>query len=254
MAEPDDFYVGYLERAPAGVARFVRRAVALLALLVVAVAIVLVLAQQPFSAARFEFGSVRAFEGTLRAAPHPQLEVSRPGRAAAGVAARSRYLLVSPGKHGAAAAVAAFDGRHVALSGTLIYRDGETMIEVEDGSIRALAGAPLAPAVSRSLGSFTLEGEIVDSKCYLGVMKPGSGKSHRECAVRCLSGGVPPLFVVRDGAGPRAQLLLVGRGGEPIGRRVLDHVAEPVSISGEVVAVGERWQLRADASSVRSME
>jgi hypothetical protein len=28
----------------------------------------------------------------------------------------------------------------------------------------------------------TLTGEIVDSKCYLGVMNPGQGKVHRDCA------------------------------------------------------------------------
>ena len=44
------------------------------------------------------------------------------------------------------------------------------------------------------LDTFTLIGEIVDSKRYLGVMNPGNGKVHRDCAVRCLSGGIPPIF------------------------------------------------------------
>jgi hypothetical protein len=43
-----------------------------------------------------------------------------------------------------------------------------------------------------------LRGEIVDTKCYLGVMTPGEDKVHRGCAVRCISRGVPPAFLVRD--------------------------------------------------------
>src|SRR5262249_27089733 len=60
----------------------------------------------------------------------------------------------------------------------------------------------------RPLGRATLRGEIVDSKCYLGAMKPGGGRTHRGCALLCLKGGVPPLFVSRSGgSGPSTYLL-----------------------------------------------
>ncbi len=44
----------------------------------------------------------------------------------------------------------------------------------------------------------TLKGEIIDPKCYLGAMKPGGGKTHKACAMLCISGGVPPMLVTRD--------------------------------------------------------
>jgi hypothetical protein len=31
---------------------------------------------------------------------------------------------------------------------------------------------------------------------HLGVIKPGEGAPHRNCAVRCLSGAVPPMVFV----------------------------------------------------------
>lgn len=54
------------------------------------------------------------------------------------------------------------------------------------------------------LGETTLKGEIVDSKCYLGVMNPGNLKAHRACAINCIQGGVPPVLLVRDGGGASA--------------------------------------------------
>jgi hypothetical protein len=57
--------------------------------------------------------------------------------------------------------------------------------------------------------SITLRGEIIDPKCYLGAMKPGGGKTHKACAMRCVSGGIPPMLVTRDGDGGETFYLLV---------------------------------------------
>ena len=92
-----------------------------------------------------------------------------------------------------------------------------------------------------SLGAVQFTGEIVDSKCYFGVMNPGNGKVHRDCAARCISGGIPPAFLVRDAAG-RTQTLLLG-----IWRREwLDHVAEPVTIRGRLARSAGRLMLYAE--------
>ncbi len=120
--------------------------------------------------------------------PYPTLLVARPGEA--GQHDRySRYLLVAPGKHGADDLVAGFDGKQVRLQGQLIYREGGTMVEITPGSIAVIDTAPAVQEMTTDLGTVTVTGEIVDSKCYLGVMNPGQGKVHRDCAARCLSGG-----------------------------------------------------------------
>ncbi len=83
-------------------------------------------------------------------------------------------------------------------------------------------------------------------------MKPGQGKAHRDCAVRCISGGAPPAFVVRSAgaAGERTLiLLLVGADGGSIANRILDLVAEPVEIEGEVSRLGDQLVLSTDPAT-----
>jgi hypothetical protein len=94
-------------------------------------------------------------------------------------------------------------------------------------------------------------GEIVDSKCFLGVMNPGQLTPHRACAIRCISGGIPPVLLVRSKNGPAIYLLLVAADGKPVNPQVLDLVAEPVQITGEVERQGGLFILLADPSTYR---
>jgi nitrite reductase/ring-hydroxylating ferredoxin subunit/DMSO/TMAO reductase YedYZ heme-binding membrane subunit len=194
-AEPtdEDFYIGYRPTAPPWLARFVRRTVASTLVIGGSVALLTTAAQRPFSASRFEFGNPRRFAGAVTADPYPSLAVPRPGSTPSD-AAVSSYLLVGRGKSGAESAIEGMEGRQADLSGTLIYRADQTMLEVAPGSVKPIAEAGGHASFEESLGVQTLRGEIVDSKCHLGVMKPGEGKTHRGCAIRCISGGVPPLL------------------------------------------------------------
>jgi hypothetical protein len=251
----NDFYVGYLPKAPQTLAGFVRRIVGGLGLLAVSVALVLVLGQMPFANSAFEFGKLRTCEGTIETRPYPALLVARPGETGPGQIGEeenySRYLLVAPGKHGADDLVAALDGKQVSLQGQLIYREGGTMVELAPGSIKLLNTDPASQAAIRDLGVVTLTGEIVDSKCYLGVMNPGQGKVHRDCAARCLSGGIPPIFVT---ANEGKQLLLVGPDGNALGRDALrEFVAEPLTIRGEMLQKGNSRLLRITPQELRHM-
>ena len=169
----------------------------------------------------------------------------------------SNYYLVSPFKFGIDAKLAAqLDGKAVSLKGTLIYRDDQTMIEVAEGSLktdatRGPAAVTNAILASVSLGEQTLRGEIVDSKCFLGVMNPGQLLPHRACAIRCISGGIPLVLLVRQSDGTAHYLLLVSRAGLPVNREVLNLVAEPVQITGEVIRQGGLLVLRADPVNYR---
>lgn len=243
----NDFYVGYLSYAPSDLARFARRVVISLMLLVLAAALLLVVGQTPFANSTFEFGKTQTFEGIIETAPYPVLLVARPGKTERSEK-YSRYLLVAPGKHGAGGLVVGLNGKQVRMQGQLIYRAGGTMIEVKPGSLTKLEDAPAVPGNSRNLGSATLEGEIVDSKCYLGVMNPGQGKVHRDCAARCLSGGIPPLFVTEERGD---QYVLTDSGGNSLRNDILrEFVGESISLRGEVVEIGEVRQLRILASSL----
>ena len=123
------------------------------------------------------------------------------------------------------------------------------MVEVEPGSIVPENDLPSSQEVTRDLGSVTLIGEIVDSKCYLGVMNPGQGKVHRDCAARCISGGIPPIFVTADG---RDQMLLVGLDGRAVGRDGLrEFIAEPIQVRGELLQRGSSRLLKIDPGALR---
>ena len=128
-----DFYIGYLPQAPVATARFIKRIVAGLAVVALVAAMTLVLSQMPFARSIFEFGTSRNFEGVVATSPYPMLVVPRPGSHEV-----SQYLLVAPGKHGADSPVAAFAGKHVRLQGQLIYRDGQTMVEIDPKTITAM--------------------------------------------------------------------------------------------------------------------
>src|SRR5690606_3083584 len=104
------------------------------------------------------------------------------------------------GKFGAQPLVRGLAGRRVRLRGALIYRDNQTMIEIEPGSLVETGMGSIPEQSVREWGEVRLVGEIVDSKCFLGVMNPGNLKTHKSCAIRCISGGIPPVLLVR---GPR---------------------------------------------------
>jgi len=255
----NDFYVGYLPKAPPALAGFVRKIIVALGLVVASIALALVAGQMPFANSAFEYGTVRSFEGVVEAQPFPTLLVARPGETGPHDK-YSRYLLVAPGKHGADDLLAGVGGKHVRLQGQLIYRDGETMVEVAPGSISVLDRTPAVQESTRNLGPVTVAGEIVDSKCYLGVMNPGQGKVHRDCAARCVSGGIPPIFIVSDilsgGITLRGheQLLLVGLDGRALaGDALREFIAEPIQIQGELLQTGSTHLLKVDPSALRHM-
>ncbi|MCZ6727292.1 MAG: hypothetical protein O7A98_08035 [Acidobacteria bacterium] len=238
MAEREPFYIGYEARVPAPLVRHIRRVVVLVLLLAVGVASLVVALQQKFVEAHFEYGNVQSFEGRLAAEPYPTLTVTAPSAHAG-----ETLLLVDRGKKGAESRVTGLDNHRVRLSGQLIHRRDSAMIELASAPVEDLGPARLPAPIERSLGEHRLIGEIVDSKCHLGVMKPGEGKPHRACAARCLDGGSPPLLWVRSRDGGVAHYLLAGRDGRALGRELLHVVAEPVSVAGELVRRGELWML-----------
>jgi hypothetical protein len=245
-----EFYIGYLPKAPAGIRRRVLAVVVLLLALCAACAFLFAKSQKTFATSLFEFGKERVFEGTIEEAPYPMLSIKRPGASLTGDS-YSRYLLVAAGKHGANPQVAKYAGKDVRLRGSLIYRDGQTMIELVSGSIAEVGNAQRPPGAPATLGEFTLTGEIVDSKCYLGVMNPGSGKVHRDCAVRCISGGIPPALATNDLDGSPSLLLLTDLQNKPLPKEaVLNLVGQPVRIRGRVLRLGSAMFLETESAAI----
>jgi hypothetical protein len=240
----DEFYIGYEPEMPPRLAQRVRRIACGLVALALLIPGVLVFTEDRFADGVFEFGRVRTFNGQIVEFPYPALIT-----ADADGAARA-YWMVGRGKHGAADLVRGRDGQSVSVAGSLIQRDGDMMIEVAPGAIRITATASShAIGPLRSRGIVVLDGEIVDSKCHLGVMKPGEGPTHRDCAVRCLLGRIPPMFV-SDGPGGPGRVSLVTEAGGPLlnadvwaGRRL--------SIRGEILQRGAQRFLAVARAEIR---
>ena len=254
----DEFYIGWEDKAPAGIRRRVRWAVILLVAPVLVLSGLLAVAQRTIGTSVFEWGNVKNFSGIFQSQPYPHLLVARPG-VSGGQAPFSSYYLVKPFKFGLdRETVARLDGKTVILKGTLIYRENQTMIEVVDDSLKQIDPVERTPRtipVAHPVppGRQTLVGEIVDSKCYLGVMNPGVLASHRACAIRCISGGIPPVLLMRQTNGPSLYFLLVSASGQPVNQQILDLIAEPVEITGEVERQGELLILRADPTVYRRL-
>ena len=67
------------------------------------------------------------------------------------------------------------------------------------------------------------------------------------------TGGVPPVLVVKQKNGPPFHFLLVSADGKPVNQQVLDLVALPVEITGDVERQGELYILRADPSAYKKL-
>jgi hypothetical protein len=247
----EEFYIGW-EDQPAPIVRRRQRTVAIVLLLAAALtAVALAVSQQTIGVGVFEFGTIKKFAGVLEMAPYPHLLVPRPDKTG-GSQSYSTYFLVAPFKHGLdPQRFSALDGQYISLMGTLIYRQDQTMIEALPDSIKAVpqSSPMLLDTNFVPLGRETFTGEIVDSKCYFGVMNPGQLLPHRGCAICCIRGGIPPVLLVRTGNGPPLYLMLVSSEGKPVNQQVLDLVAEPVQITGEVEKQGDLLILRADPAT-----
>jgi len=243
----DTFYIGYLERVPRQLAKWLISTSAFLLAISLFVGFLLVRSQDSFEKSVFEFGTVQRYEGWYTASPVPMLTVASDNGEQP-----STYLLVLEGKHGARDALENYDGGAISIEGTKIYRGELQMLEVKASSILDVTEIPdVERARPMHMGNAVLKGEIVDSKCYLGVMNPGEKTVHRACAELCIRGGIPPLFVLRDEDRSVTQLLLTGPNGEAINLEVLPYVAHPVEISGEIFAHGNLLEIRVDPEVIR---
>jgi hypothetical protein len=245
----EDFYIGYLPKMPKNTAKIIKVFVVAAFVAAIGLAVLAWLGQKPFAKSVFEFGAVKDFEGTIQANGVPFLLVEKSEKNN-GLPTFERFPLVAEGKHGFDAG--AFDGQKVKLKGTRIYRDDLQMIEVAADSVEKISANPIEEK-AENLGKFTLKGEIVDSKCYLGVMNPGQSKPHRDCAVACLRGGIPPLFIVKDTNGNISELWLLSESGETINKEILDFVAEPIEVSGEVFHTSDQLFLKINPVQIKRL-
>lgn len=250
VASREAFYVGYFSRMPKPLAWFMRGILVWLFGIVIAQAVAMPFLHRGYDPGRSDFGDLREYTGLLVVEPVPHLVIVRPGRA--DLQPFSRYLLVGRGKSGPKIDVEALAGSWVTVTASPVYRDETVLLAVKRGRAADPVQIPVLKTLPGSnaedLGVFSLRGEIIDSKCYFGTMRPGHGKVHRACAVRCIAGGIPAMLLVEDPNGQRVALLLAGEDGRALSSEVLDYVAKPIEISGRVERIDDMLVLYAEPS------
>jgi len=248
--EKEEFFVGYLPM-PTKMHRFQRLAIPLAVLLALGCAALLAQSMTPVRA-RFS-SETTILTGIFQASPMPTLWVNDMGEST-----RARGLLVvQRGKFGVSEAMAEeFNHQPVRVTGTLLERDGLGMIELARPPIvMTLEAARLEHLANLSEvphGHVRLRGELVDSKCWIGRMRPGLGRTHRACAQQCVAGGIPPLLVTRDARGHETAYLLADLNDTDL-NLILPLLADSVEAEGELFSIGSLWMLRIDPATLHRL-
>ena len=261
-----DFYVGWQPKAGKKARSFLRRKIIFIFVLLLPLIITILALQMPFNDHQFEFLNSVEYTGIYRKKPLPTLTLLQKDRRAN---INPHLLLVGFGKWGAESVIedlekkmdTSLDRHTITFKGKLLYGDGKALLELDP----AYQENNLLPKISKAKSSSTetrvretdelaiqeLIGEIIDPKCYFGVMKPGEGLLHKSCAIRCISGGIPPLLRVKNKENESTlsnknsvldkaksvkynYYLLLGKDGAKINQQILQFVAEEVKIKGKV--------------------
>ncbi|WP_320822093.1 hypothetical protein [Reinekea sp.] len=242
MSKQDDFFVGYLP-TPIAIAGFYRIAIPLIALISLTLGAWIAMGQQSAGQGIWDISEEVEITGYLTVDPYPVIHF-------VGDDQRS-VILVQQGKLSAFDKAFPFANSWVSISGYAITRGDWSMLEIPPSS--AFVSEPANPSQDvglEILGEITLQGEIIDSKCFLGVMKPGHGKTHRACAAMCLLGGMPPMFVVKSETGERFGYLLTAQDGTSASLELVDNVAVPVNLTGQLEKRGDMLYIRYDKSQL----
>lgn len=254
MKKNDEFYVSYIDGSLGAKTKQTLKRFTIGSLVVIIIAALLFsFAQKPFKNATFELLNETKITGTFHENPYPMLRVE---------VVKNTYkniLLLGFGKSSAnpfleklQKEVKDLNGKTLSIEGNLIYYNGKTLMQITDDEKVTLSKAnkankaPLKTAISE----MTFQGEIIDPKCYFGVMKPGKGKIHRSCAVRCISGGIPPVLATTDRNNISQYYLLTDLKGKSINQKVLSYIGKPSEIKGIVEKMEDWYVLKINPANI----
>ena len=233
---PADFFVGWAAAPPPALRPLLAALVLAVPLGFATLGLLLGRAADDPGAGAFDWTPLHLV-GTAAARPYPLLHLPN----------GHTLMLTGLGKSGVELDPA-LDGKRVTADGVLIRRGTLDMLQVDT---LAPADGPAASPDPVPLGRWRLTGEICDGKCDSGAMRPGSGLAHRACAMLCMAGGVPPVFVTAGPVAGAGFLLLAGADGGPIPAELRALTALRVEINGTLERRGDLLVFRADPDGAR---
>jgi len=255
------FYIGWQNKMPIDNKKYIKGFLLTILIALPLLAIVIVCAQKGFNNHIFEFGKSTQFTGIYHDKPIPILEIDRSPNSKF---SSDYVLLVGYGKHGAEGIIkqieeenGSLNGKKITINGTLIQGGGKTLLELtkkKNSLITIHSDEKQSAKPIDSLVFKRLEGEIIDPKCYFGVMKPGEGKIHKSCAIRCISGGIPPILKVISGNNKNDFYIILGENREKINQNILGKIAEKTLISGQYGKLNGWKYILTNSQSIKLIE
>ena len=182
MRDEKDFYVGYLD-LPEKDRRFLLKTVPLGLIGLAAGGAIMGAQARSAGGGRWETGTPVSLTGRIGFHPYPTLWVDGAGITLCGI-----------GKKGAEPYTRQYDGQVVNVTGVRIVRGQCYLLGVAEKDITP-ASVQTAPLPTTTVQSEVgLIGEVLDAQCFMGIMNPGYGRTHRACAALCIRGGQPVYF------------------------------------------------------------
>lgn len=243
MMKDKEFYIPYIEGSLGKkTKRKLKYFIFLSILFIITAAILFSFSQNPFKNSTFELSSNTKITGTYHEDPYPMLRVEISKNTFKNI------LLLGFGKSSAnpfleklQSEVKDLNNKVLSIEGNLIYYNGKTLLQItDDEKVILVSDTRQNLPIKEMISEMTLQGEIIDPKCYFGVMKPGFGKIHRSCAVRCISGGIPPVLATTDENNISKYYLITDKEGNAIGKGILPFIGKPSRLKG-IVEQHEDW-------------
>lgn len=234
----DDFYVGYLP-LPEKNKKFLKILIPLLTLALLSLPVLFALSQNsPKDGVGWDPEGLGAItvKGVILKKPYDLLRFQEEGRESIQTA-----IITSMTKTSVTERVKSHYHKPLLLRGVMIRQDGRFVFSLLDDDDAIQIGhfntKKFLNFNREVLGPVNLQGEIVDPKCYIGAMKPGGGKVHKSCAVLCIRGGIPPMFVTRRLGIFETYSLIVDEHENAVIEPIIPYVGDLISITG----IQEKW-------------
>ena len=75
-------------------------------------------------------------------------------------------------------------------------------------------------------------------------------ETSRDCAIRCIAGGIPPVFVVKNAAGEANYMLLTDQDGRPINDKIRKYIGIPVKLKGNLEKIDNWFVLKVNPADI----
>jgi hypothetical protein len=143
----------------------------------------------------------------------------------------------------------------VLVAGMAVHADETAPAKTATGTAPAAhtmhahtASAPAAKGEPAAAKSMTVSGELVDMGCYLG--HGAKGAEHKECATRCIAGGMPMGVLTKEG---QLYLLTMSHDNAEPFTKAKDMAAEQVKVTGPVSKRSGMQAIEVDAIEAAAM-